>query len=92
MKTVDQNTGPIQVRFRDTGPGIHSRYLDRTVWGEERIFQPLFTTKKSGTGMGLYIVRGLLANHGGTVRVEKTAIWAGTTFLVEFPLSKATGE
>jgi signal transduction histidine kinase len=92
MKTVDQKTGPIQVRFRDTGPGIHSRYLDRTVWGEERIFQPLFTTKKSGTGMGLYIVRGLLANHGGTVRVEKTAIWAGTTFLVEFPLSKATGE
>lgn len=92
LKTVDQKTGPIQVRFSDTGPGIHSRYLDKTVWGEERIFQPLFTTKKSGTGMGLYIVRGLLANHGGTVRVEKTAIWVGTTFLVEFPFSKATGQ
>jgi len=92
LKTVDQKAGPIQVRFRDTGPGIHSRFLDKTVWGEERIFQPLFTTKKSGTGMGLYIVRGLLANHGGTVRVEKTAIWAGTTFLVEFPFAKATGE
>jgi signal transduction histidine kinase len=92
LKTADQRTGPIQVRFRDTGPGIHSRYLDRTAWGDERIFQPLFTTQKSGTGMGLYIVRGLLANHGGTVRVEKTAIWAGTTFRVEFPLSKATGE
>jgi signal transduction histidine kinase len=92
MKTADQKTGPIQVRFRDTGPGIHARYLDKTIWGEERIFQPLFTTKKSGTGMGLYIVRGLLANHGGTVRVERTAIWAGTTFLVEFPFSKATGE
>src|ERR1035438_1733004 len=70
---------PVQIRFCDTGPGIHSRYLDTTMWGEERIFQPLFTTKRAGTGMGLYITRGLLANHGGSVRVEKTAILAGTT-------------
>ena len=77
LKCADQKTGPIQVRFRDTGPGIHSRYLSKTVWGEERVFQPLFTTKKSGTGMGLYIVRGLLANHGGTVRVEKTSHLGG---------------
>ena len=77
---------PVQIRFCDTGPGIHSRYLDTTMWGEERIFQPLFTTKRAGTGMGLYITRGLLANHGGSVRVEKTAILAGTTFLVELPL------
>jgi signal transduction histidine kinase/CheY-like chemotaxis protein len=81
---------PVQIRFRDTGPGIHSRYLDTTTWGEERIFQPLFTTKRAGTGMGLYITRGLLANHGGTVRVEETAILAGTTFLVELPLRGAS--
>jgi signal transduction histidine kinase/CheY-like chemotaxis protein/predicted RNA-binding protein with RPS1 domain len=92
LKVADRTAGPIQVRFRDTGPGIHSRFLDKTVWGEERIFQPLFTTQKAGTGMGLYIVRGLLANHGGTVQVEKTAIWAGTTFLVELPFVKKTGE
>ena len=79
-----------QFRFRDTGPGIHSRYLDTAIWGEERIFQPLFTTKRAGTGMGLYITRGLLASYGGTVKVEKTAILAGTTFLVELPLKGGT--
>jgi signal transduction histidine kinase len=92
LKTLDPPKGPIQIRFTDTGPGIHSRLLDPTIWGEERIFNPLFTTKQSGTGMGLYIVRGLLANHGATVRVEKTAIWAGTTFLVEIPLHRAKTE
>jgi signal transduction histidine kinase len=76
---------PIQIRFRDTGPGIHSRFLDTTVWGEERIFHPLFTTKKAGTGMGLYITRGLIGNHRGKVSIEKTAIMAGTTVLVELP-------
>lgn len=76
---------PVKVRFEDTGPGIHSRFLDTTLWGEERIFQPLFTTKTKGTGMGLYLARGLLANMGGVVRVERTEIRAGTTFLVELP-------
>jgi signal transduction histidine kinase/DNA-binding NarL/FixJ family response regulator/predicted RNA-binding protein with RPS1 domain len=76
---------PVKVRFSDTGPGIHSRFLDTTLWPEERIFHPLFTTKSKGTGMGLYIARGLLANMGGGVRVERTEMFAGTTFLVELP-------
>jgi signal transduction histidine kinase/DNA-binding response OmpR family regulator/predicted RNA-binding protein with RPS1 domain len=69
---------PIKVRFIDTGPGIHSKDLDR-------IYEPMFTTKPRGTGMGLYLCRGLLASIGGRISVEKTAILVGTTFLVEVP-------
>src|SRR5271157_3053506 len=86
MKLRSGGERPLQIRFRDTGPGIHSRHLDPVVWGEEPIFQPFFTTKSEGTGMGLYIVRGLLADIGGTIRVERTAILAGTTFLIELPV------
>jgi signal transduction histidine kinase/predicted RNA-binding protein with RPS1 domain/CheY-like chemotaxis protein len=69
---------PIKVRFADSGPGIHSKYLDR-------IFEPMFTTKVRGTGMGLYLCEGLLASMGGRISVEKTAVLIGTTFLVELP-------
>ena len=67
---------PVKVIFIDTGPGVHSKRL-------ERIFEPMFTTKSTGTGMGLYICRELLALVGGRIRVEETAILAGTTFVVE---------
>jgi signal transduction histidine kinase len=69
---------PVKIRFTDSGPGIHNRHL-------EKIFEPMYTTKAQGTGMGLYICRELLAMMGGQVRVEQTAILAGTTFLVELP-------
>jgi signal transduction histidine kinase/predicted RNA-binding protein with RPS1 domain/DNA-binding NarL/FixJ family response regulator len=74
----DDEEFPVKVRFTDTGPGIHRKRL-------EEIFEPMFTTKSKGTGMGLYICRELLAAMGGRIRVEKTAILAGTTFLVELP-------
>ena len=67
---------PVKVRFTDTGPGIHYKYLDK-------IFEPMFTTKEKGTGMGLYICRELLAMMGGRIQVEQTTILVGTTFLVE---------
>jgi signal transduction histidine kinase/DNA-binding NarL/FixJ family response regulator/predicted RNA-binding protein with RPS1 domain len=66
---------PVKVRFIDTGPGIHSKHL-------EKIFEPMYTTKSKGTGMGLYICRELLALMGGQIQVEETAILVGTTFLV----------
>jgi signal transduction histidine kinase len=73
---------PIKIRFTDTGPGIHARLL-------EKIFEPMYTTKVKGTGMGLYISRDLLAMMGGRISVEKTAILVGTTFLVELPRAGA---
>ena len=67
---------PIKIRFSDTGPGIHQNFLDK-------IFEPMYSTKTKGTGMGLYICRELLARMNARLSVEKTAILVGTTFLVE---------
>ena len=74
----DDKQFPVKVRFIDTGPGIHSKH-------SEKIFEPMYTTKSRGTGMGLYISKEMLAFIGGQIRVEETAILAGTTFLVELP-------
>lgn len=69
---------PVAIRITDTGPGIHTRNLDK-------IFEPMVTTKPSGTGMGLYICRDLLSLIGGRIRVEATAIMVGSSFIVELP-------
>jgi signal transduction histidine kinase/predicted RNA-binding protein with RPS1 domain len=69
---------PLKIRFSDTGPGIHQR-----LW--EKIFELGFTTRLGGTGQGLYIARSLVEALGGKVRVERSVIPIGTTFLVELP-------
>jgi len=50
----------------------------------EKIFQPLFTTKAKGIGLGLAVARGLAEANGGTIRVE-SAVGRGSRFLVVFP-------
>ncbi len=68
--------GP-QLRVIDRGKGIPSGT-------RERIFEPFFSTKPDGTGMGLALVHSLVAAHTGTVEVE-TDLGRGTTFTVTFP-------
>ena len=51
-----------------------------------QIFEPLYTTKPGGTGLGLYIVREILVAHGGRVTVESVE-GQGTTFLLMFPIA-----
>jgi len=74
--------GPfIRVVFQDTGPGIPPENLSR-------VFDPFFTTKGTGegTGLGLYIVSGILKNYGAEYHMEST-VGRGTTFTIDFPLS-----
>jgi len=63
----------------DNGPGIDKQIVSR-------IFDPFFTTKKSGegTGMGLAIVHGIVAKHGGTIRLESKP--GKTSFYCYFPI------
>jgi signal transduction histidine kinase len=68
----------VQLRVRDSGPGITAEHV-------ERIFEPLYTTKPGGTGLGLYIVREILGAHGGQVTVESVE-GLGATFTFWFPL------
>ncbi len=65
----------------DTGVGISAEVRDR-------IFEPFFTTKGpgQGSGLGLSVVHGIVASHGGTVELAATGD-AGSTFVVTLPLT-----
>jgi PAS domain S-box-containing protein len=61
--STEQNQGGVRVSVRDTGPGIDSTLLDR-------VFDAFYTTKSSGTGMGLSICRSIIDAHGGKLWAE----------------------
>jgi len=65
------------VSVSDTGMGIDPDDLDK-------VFEPFFTRKETGTGMGLAMVYGIARNHGGTVHVHSER-GVGTTFTVYLP-------
>ncbi|HKI96468.1 MAG TPA: ATP-binding protein [Gemmatimonadales bacterium] len=69
----------VRLTVRDTGRGMSRAEL-------ERAFEDFFTTKQRGTGLGLSVVRRLVADLGGTLRVE-TAPGHGSTFTVELPVA-----
>ena len=59
--TVPSNgSGQAQITVTDTGPGLPAG-------AEETVFEPFYTTKKDGMGMGLSIVRSILESHGGSI-------------------------
>ncbi len=69
--------GMVLLAVRDTGSGMLPEVL-------ESIFEPLFTTKRSGTGLGLAVAQQVIDRHGGTIRVESTP-GEGTTFYILLP-------
>src|SRR6266700_3186823 len=72
--------GEISVVFADTGSGI-------PVEIRSTIFEPFVTTKgEKGTGLGLWIVKGILENHGGRIQV-RSSTGKGTIFKLIFPVS-----
>jgi signal transduction histidine kinase len=70
-----------EVRIRDTGRGIAADQL-------AQIFEPLYSTKRGGTGLGLAVADRIARAHGGEIRVE-SEVGVGTTMEVRIPL--ATG-
>lgn len=68
----------VWVSVADTGGGIPQEKINQ-------IFQPFFTTKKKGTGLGLMIVQRIVREHGGRIEVESN-IGAGTTFRIWLPM------
>jgi signal transduction histidine kinase len=75
--------GGVEVTVRDNGTGIAPE-------DAARLFQPYFTTKKHGTGLGLFVTRRLVTDHGGTVDFE-SAPGRGTVFRVWLPLPPERG-
>jgi len=71
--------GTVHLTVRDTGDGIDEA-------ASEKIFYPFFSTKPSGTGMGLAIVKKIVELHRGSIEV-KSERGRGSTFLISLPLS-----
>jgi two-component system nitrogen regulation sensor histidine kinase NtrY len=64
----------------DNGPGIPDAIRDR-------VFEPYFSTKEQGTGLGLAMVNQIVSDHGGYVRIARSDD-AGTLFRIEIPLAE----
>ncbi len=75
---VENGAGAATVRVRDNGAGIPADKL-------ERIFNPFFTTKEQGTGLGMAIAKKLVEAHEGTIDVV-SEVGRGTEFKVTLPL------
>ncbi len=69
--------GDVRITVEDDGPGMPQEDL-------EKVFQPFYTTKAQGVGLGMSIVKRLVELHGGEVRVASTA-GAGTVVTVSLP-------
>jgi signal transduction histidine kinase len=68
----------VVVSFIDTGRGIGPEQIGR-------IFEPYYTSKKEGSGLGLMIVQRIVREHGGTIEVESD-VDRGTTFRIKLPI------
>jgi two-component system, sporulation sensor kinase E len=72
-----QGTEGVWVSVTDTGGGIPEEQINR-------IFEPFYTTKKKGTGLGLMIVQRIVRAHGGRIELESN-VGRGTSFRVWLP-------
>ena len=68
----------VDIILRDNGPGISSE-------DKERIFDPFYTTRPQGTGLGLAVAQAVVQAIGGTIWIESTSS-DGTTFVIRLPL------
>ena len=80
--TVDREHGEVRVTVTDNGPGIAAD-------ARERIFRPFFTTKSSGTGLGLALTQKIVVTHNGRVTAG-TADSGGARMDIVLPLTPAT--
>jgi len=75
-----EKDGFIEVRIADTGCGIPQEAIDK-------IFDPLFTTKAKGIGLGLAVCKAIIDRHEGKIEV-KSQVGKGTTFIIKLPLKR----
>ncbi|MDH3645523.1 MAG: PAS domain-containing sensor histidine kinase [Gammaproteobacteria bacterium] len=77
---ASQDEGHIKLSVSDNGPGIADS-------DKERIFEPFYTTRANGTGLGLAVVASVARGHGGTVEVRDRDS-GGAIFSIVLPLAK----
>jgi signal transduction histidine kinase len=72
----------VEIVIADTGEGIPPEKLSR-------IFDPFYSTKDEGVGLGLSLVHKIIDNHGGSIRVNSRP-GSGTTFVISLPTANQT--
>jgi signal transduction histidine kinase len=75
-----ENSENVWVEVTDTGGGIPQEQINR-------IFEPFYTTKKKGSGLGLMIVQRIVRDHGGRIEIE-SRVGQGATFRIHLPLQQ----
>lgn len=78
-----QHDSAVAISVRDQGPGISDEDLDK-------IFNPFYTTKDTGTGLGLSVVYQIVNQHGGVVMADRNPE-GGMTFSLTIPLNQRGG-
>lgn len=81
---VWDDDGFVFMSIRDTGPGIPPEDM-------RRVFDPFYSTRDDGTGLGLTIVHRIIDQHGGRIEVE-SELGTGTTFTVALPAAPPGGD
>ena len=78
LRTSVTNANKVKIQIEDNGVGINNENLNN-------VFEPFFTTRSDGTGLGLAVVRAVVHSHNGEISIER-AIPKGTIFNVELPV------
>ncbi|MFA7236736.1 MAG: ATP-binding protein [Phycisphaeraceae bacterium] len=76
---TDRRGDAVEIHIIDTGPGIAAEKA-------HRVFEPYFSTKKGGTGLGLAVSRRIAEEHGGTLSLH-TEVGKGSDFVIALPAS-----
>lgn len=84
IQTTQTEEGPVEIRFEDTGPGIEPERVDK-------IFEPFFTMKASGVGMGLAVCMRIITAHNGTIRATNRS-GGGCAMIVQLPIVRGAAE
>jgi PAS domain S-box-containing protein len=82
LRTLLTDDRRLRCEVKDSGPGL-------TLAAAARLFEPFFSTKQEGMGIGLSIARNILTSHGGELCVRDNGDARGTTFYFELPLAPA---
>ena len=80
----DRQQGEVLIAIADEGAGIPDEVTDR-------LFDPFFSTKEEGTGLGLFVSRNIIQEQGGRIDVEST-VGDGATFTVALPASASRAD
>jgi hypothetical protein len=80
--TIGRRDGLVEVSISDTGVGISEE-------SQGKIFEPYFSTKQTGFGLGLAVTKTIVEEHKGTIEVE-SEVNRGTTFKVRLPAEDRT--